>query len=177
VILVSADLRRRRIERMFQATSSPGLVEVLLQQASWGEVAWEGGVSNLVLIPSGSRPSNPPELLGSNQMVDLLEQLRRAADYVIIDACPLLPVADAAVLVPACDGVLFVASAKKATRKDISHAQEQLATLDATIIGATLLDAPEEEVAEMYGRRYHDVDEDDGGRSPRRFHLLTRGGR
>ncbi|HXJ66873.1 MAG TPA: polysaccharide biosynthesis tyrosine autokinase [Actinomycetota bacterium] len=173
VILVSADLRRPRIERMFQSPSSPGLVDVLLQQASWDQVAQRADAPNLLLIPSGSRPSNPPELLGSGDMVDLLDELRQTADYVLIDACPLLPVTDAAVLVPACDGVLFVASAKKATRKNIVHAQEQLATLDANILGAALLDAPEEEVGTQYGPAYGETEE----RPVRRFRLLTRGGR
>jgi Mrp family chromosome partitioning ATPase len=106
-------------------------------------------------------------------MVELLDELRRAADYVIIDACPLLPVADAAVLVPACDGVLFVANAKKATRKNIARAQEQLATLDATVLGAALLDASEEEVTPAYGRTYDGEDRT----TQRRFRLLSRSGR
>jgi capsular exopolysaccharide synthesis family protein len=173
VIIVSADLRRPRIERMFESPSSPGLVEVLLQQSKWNQVAQPAGTPNLLLLPSGSRPSNPPELLGSNEMVELLDELGQTADYVLIDACPLLPVTDAAVLVPACDGVLFVASAKKATRKNIAHAQEQLATLDANVLGATLLDAPEEEVAPQYGPAYGESED----RPVRRFRLLTRGGR
>jgi len=169
VVIVSADLRRPRIERMFQSPSSPGLVEVLLEQSTWNQVGQVVDAPNLLLLPSGSRPSNPPELLGSNAMVELLDELRETADYVLVDACPLLPVTDAAVLVPACDGVLFVASAKKATRKNIAHAQEQLATLDANILGAALLDAPEEEVGQ-YGPSYSELED----RPERRFRLLTR---
>jgi succinoglycan biosynthesis transport protein ExoP len=145
VILVSADLRRPRLEEMFLTTVEVGLVEVLLEQVPWTDAVLETGVPNLRLLPSGSQPGNPTELLGSNSMVALIQGMRREADYIIVDAGPLLPVADALAIVPACDAVLFVASARKATRGTMARAREQLARVDATVLGAVLLDAREEE--------------------------------
>jgi capsular exopolysaccharide synthesis family protein len=150
VILVSADLRRPRLEDIFQAPNAPGLVDVLLEQIPWSDAVLETGVPNLGLLSSGSSPSNPTELVGSSRMVELIRDMRRQSDYVVVDTGPLLPVADASATVPACDGVLFVASEKKATRGNMVRSREQLARVDANVLGAVLLDSHEEDVPSAY---------------------------
>ncbi|MFN2589242.1 MAG: polysaccharide biosynthesis tyrosine autokinase [Actinomycetota bacterium] len=150
VVLVSADLRRPRLEEIFGLPKEFGLVDVLMQLASPRSALQPTGIENLLLLPSGPAPSNPAELLGSSTMSSMLAELRHFADFVLLDSAPLLPVTDAAVLVPSSDAVLYVADARSATRGDIKEARRQLERVDARVIGAALLNAPPETFA-AYG--------------------------
>jgi Mrp family chromosome partitioning ATPase len=81
------------------------------------------------------------ELLGSSDLTEFIQDLRHQVDYVLVDATPLLPVADAAALVPACDAVLMVAKARSATHADLLEARQQLERMHATTLGAVLINA------------------------------------
>jgi capsular exopolysaccharide synthesis family protein len=138
VILVSADLRKPRLHRFFRAQNGTGLTNVLAGERNALEVLNWVGVENLRLLPSGPVPGNPAELLGSEAMESLLRELRDAADFVLIDAAPVLPVADAMTLTPFVDAVLFVADARRTTRGAIAQARHQLDQVNARVIGTVL---------------------------------------
>ncbi|MFN2490078.1 MAG: polysaccharide biosynthesis tyrosine autokinase [Actinomycetota bacterium] len=138
VILVSADLRKPRLHRFFKAQNGMGLTNVLAGEKNALEVLNWVGVENLRLLPSGPVPGNPAELLGSDAMETLLRELQEAADFVVIDAAPVLPVADAMTLTPLVDAVLFVADARRTTRGSIDQARQQLDQVNARVIGTVL---------------------------------------
>jgi capsular exopolysaccharide synthesis family protein len=138
VILVSADLRKPRLHRFFRSQNATGLTNVLAGEKSALEVLNWVGVENLRLLPSGPVPGNPAELLGSEAMENLLRELREAADFVLIDAAPVLPVADAMTLTPLIDAVLFVADARRTTRGAIQQARHQLDQVNARVVGTVL---------------------------------------
>jgi Mrp family chromosome partitioning ATPase len=79
-------------------------------------------------------------MLQSEQMGQVLAELRERADFVLIDSAPALVVADALALAPFVDGVLFVADADKTTRGAVDHARDQLEQVGATLVGAVLND-------------------------------------
>jgi capsular exopolysaccharide synthesis family protein len=138
-VLVGADLRRPRAHRFFNIDSDgAGLSTVLAGEHRPWEAAVNVGVDGLRLFPGGPIPGNPVELLGSEAMSRLIVQLRGAADFIIIDAAPVLPVADALALASFADGVLFVADSEKTGRGAIVHAREQLEQVNANIIGCVL---------------------------------------
>lgn len=138
VILVSADLRKPRLHRFFRSQNGTGITNVLAGEKSALEVLNWVGVENLRLLPSGPVPGNPAELLGSDAMESLLAELQEAADFVLIDAAPVLPVADAMTLTPLTDAVLFVADARRTTRGAIEQARHQLDQVNARVIGTVL---------------------------------------
>ena len=138
VILVSADLRKPRLHRFFRSQNGVGLTNVLAGEKNALEVLNWVGVENLRLLPSGPIPGNPAELLGSEAMESLLRELQDAADFVLIDAAPVLPVADAMTLTPLADAVLFVADARRTTRSTIAQARQQLDQVNARVIGTVL---------------------------------------
>lgn len=138
VILVSADLRKPRLHRFFRAQNGLGLTNVLAGERNALEVLSWVGVENLRLLPSGPVPGNPAELLGSDAMDSLLRELRDASDFVLIDAAPVLPVADAMTLTPFVDAILFVADARRTTRGAIAQARQQLDQVNARVIGTVL---------------------------------------
>src|SRR6266542_4138614 len=143
VVLLSADVRQPRLERVFgiDGPRPPGFTDVLANGdaiSSPLQVAWSVG-SNLTVVPAGSDPDSSAELLDSKTVSRFIDDLRADADFVLIDAAPLLPVADAATVVSACDAVLLVADARSATRANVMEARQQLDRMNARVLGAVLV--------------------------------------
>jgi polysaccharide biosynthesis transport protein len=144
VTIVSADLRKPRVHEFFGVPASPGLVDVLQGRASLASVL--KGLTmpmmpsevSIRFLPSGAVPDNPAELLGSAAMGELLADLERASDLVLIDAPPILPVTDALVLAPRTGGALVVIGSRSATVATVSSARQQLDKVGAQVLGAVL---------------------------------------
>ena len=138
VIVVSADLRKPRLHLFFRLDNTIGVTNVLTGEVSPRQALRTTDIENLQLLGSGPIPHNPAELLASDAMKSLLEKLREAADFVLIDAPPVIAVADPIAMVPLIDGVLFVADAKTSTRGMIEQACRQLGQVNANLSGAIL---------------------------------------
>ncbi|MDQ5873800.1 MAG: polysaccharide biosynthesis tyrosine autokinase [Actinomycetota bacterium] len=140
VIIVSADLRKPRLNNFFSTRAPKGLTNVLAGECRATEalVPVSAAASNLRLLPSGPIPGNPAELLGSEAMRKLIAELRGAADFVLIDVAPILAVADGMTLAPMVDSVLFIADAAQATGGGIQQARSQLDQVNARVVGAVL---------------------------------------
>lgn len=95
-------------------------------------------VDSLFLLPSGSLPPNPSELLGSERMSFLLSHLRKRFDLIIIDTPPILPASDALLLAPQVDGVIFMTKAGLMNRDLVAKAVDQLRHAKANILGVVL---------------------------------------
>ena len=132
VILIDADMRKPSQHRLFDVPKAPGLTDALL--AAVQPEPQHTFVENLRLIPSGKIPPNPSELLGSQRMRQLLDDLQSAADIVIIDAPPLLPVTDAQVLSTQVDGTLLLVNAG-INRSAVIRAVEALDRVNARLLG------------------------------------------
>jgi protein-tyrosine kinase len=136
VILVDADLRAPRIQSLFGLESGPGLAEVLSGQASLDEVLLYVADQRLAILPAGSPPQFPTELLGSAAMRRTLDQLRARFDRVLVDLPAVLPLADVAVASPLSDGIVMVVRAGVTQRPALEQA---LATLEGDrVIGVVL---------------------------------------
>jgi len=140
VIIVSADLRKPRLNNFFNTRAPRGLTNVLAGECRATEalVPVSAAASNLRLLPSGPIPGNPAELLGSEAMRKLIAELRGAADFILVDVAPILAVADAMTLAPMVDSVLFIADAGQATGGGIQQARSQLDQVNARVVGAVL---------------------------------------
>lgn len=135
VVVVDGDLRRPRIASAFNLVPGVGVTNVLSGQAELVDVIQAPTVlPNLSILGSGPTPPNPSELLGTNAMKQLLGTLSAGAT-VLIDAPPLLPVTDAAVLSKAADGVIVVAKAGQTTRDEFERSLKTLQTVQATVLG------------------------------------------
>jgi succinoglycan biosynthesis transport protein ExoP len=107
-ILVEADLRKPRLDKLFGMPNGPGLTSYVSGQADLPSVIEATDIPDLYVILSGPIPSQPVELLGSNRMDEAIAQLRKTFDYVLFDAPPLLLVSDAVALGPMIDAVILV---------------------------------------------------------------------
>src|SRR5690606_21889162 len=108
VLLIDADMRRPRSHELFSLPVEPGLSNLLVGASKASEVVHPSGVENLWVMPAGTTPPNPAELLGSKRFSDLTKSLGGHFDCVIIDTPPVLAVTDAAVVAHKASGVLFV---------------------------------------------------------------------
>jgi len=137
VLIMDADLRRPRIAEYFGLEGAAGLTTVLAGKASVDEVLQRYGTL-LWVLPSGFLPPNPSELLGSQHMADLLNELRDRFETIIVDCPPLLPVTDAAVVAARADGALLLARSRKTTSAQVTTAVKALQSVDARLLGCVL---------------------------------------
>lgn len=137
VCLVDGDLRRPSVADYFGLVGEAGLTTVLIGRARLEEVL-QPVAQSFSAITSGAVPPNPSELLGSERAALLLRELSQRFDMVLVDAPPTLPVADAAVLCAAADGVLLVVHAGKTTRNQVDLAVKNLKQVNARMLGVVL---------------------------------------
>jgi len=137
VLIVDADLRHPSVAGRLGVPDAPGLIDALDTAAS-AKTFVRPVRATLDALPSGLCPPNPSEVLGSQRMTDLLTSLRDAYDVVLIDAAPLLPVTDAAVLASRVDGVLVVVRHGRTRVQDVCAARDALHVVDGRILGSVL---------------------------------------
>lgn len=150
VTLVDADLRRPQQHALFGLDNARGLTSFLAGDERGDLPLLDTGVANLRLLPSGPTLANPLDLLGSQRFADLLARLQAGADVVILDAPPVLAVADAAVLARKVDGVLLVFRAGRTKRDQAAKARALLAKANANLLGAVLTNAKVEPSLQKY---------------------------
>jgi len=138
VCLMECDLRRPTLSWAFQPKTTVGLSDLLADGLSADQAVQPTTVENLWLLPSGVKPPNPAELLGSQKMRALLDQGIDGAELMVLDATPVLPVADASVLAPAVDGVILVVHIGKTPRDAARRAREHLAAVGARVLGVVV---------------------------------------
>lgn len=138
VLLVDVDMRKPTVHHTFELMNGLGLSNVLTRQATISEVANESGTEGLDIITCGPIPPNPAELLSSQMMETVLEEMKKAYDMVIFDSPPLLSVSDAQILSNRCDGTILVINSGITEKDGAVKAKEMLASSKAHIIGAVL---------------------------------------
>lgn len=138
VLLVDADLRRPRVDDYLGLERSVGLTTVLLGIADVNDVLQPWGEDQLYVMTSGQLPPNPSELLGSESMKELVLRLETAFDAVVIDAPPILPVTDAAVLSQQVGGVILVVGSSKVNAQNVQKSLSALAMVEADLLGVVL---------------------------------------
>lgn len=174
VCLVDADLRRPMVNEYLGLERNAGLTTALVGEADVNDLLQPWGADNLYVLTSGRIPPNPSELLGSAEMKDLIMRLEQAFDSVIIDAPPLLPVTDAAVLSQHVGGVVLLVGAQKTKHQDLEKALKALNMVGAKLLGIVVNRLPAkgpDAYAYSYYRREDVADE----RKPARFSMDNQG--
>jgi polysaccharide biosynthesis transport protein len=138
VLLIDADLRKPRLHRVFNLSNREGLVHCLTGGEPLEQLIQPVGVPGLFLLPSGTIPPNPSELLASDRMRELLEVAQRRFDLVIVDTPPLLAVTDASVLGAVVDGVVLCLHAGRVQRAEALASTDRLRVSGARVLGTVL---------------------------------------
>jgi capsular exopolysaccharide synthesis family protein len=127
VLLVDADMRRPGLHRPLRLTNERGLSQVLIGQARVRDVIQRTVDPNLLAITAGRTPPNPSELLASERMKTLLNNLSHGPfDWIVLDTPPVLAVTDAVILAPLVNGVTFVVGSEMTRRRLAERALETI---------------------------------------------------
>ena len=154
VVLVEADLRRPRIADYLSLDSTIGTTTVLIGKVSVEDAMQTYGDTDLDVLTCGPIPPNPSELLQSHAMEKMLTDLRSRYDVIILDAPPLLPVTDAALLATRADGAVVVVRHGRTTRDQLTHALERLEAVDSKALGLVMNMTPARKSQSGYGYGY-----------------------
>lgn len=149
-ILIDADLRKPRIADVFRSESGPeshesGLVDYLAGLSTFEQSSYQHTmISNLTILPSGTIPPNPQELLASKKFNQFLDELKPEFKYIVIDTAPVLPVSDSIILGKVVDAVLVAVKAGSTTIKMTKETIKRLniANVNPTGLVLTQLDKP-----------------------------------
>lgn len=154
-ILVDADLRRSVMRGRYKVTNEEyGLSHYLSGQNDLEDVICSTNAENFYIIFAGPVPPNPSELLGNDNFRDMIEQLRREYDYVIIDTPPLGSVIDGAVVASKCDGAVIVIEAGAVSYKFAQNVKAQLEKTGCRILGCVLNKVDMNKNSSYYGKHY-----------------------
>ena len=135
VALVDADLRRPMVSSYLDVKEGLGVTSVLAGDTTLEQAMTTIDDGRIDVLGSGPIPSNPSELLGSARMTAMLAELAAGHDVVIIDAPPVLPVADALVLVSEVDAVVLVAKVGETTRDRLKQASDAVLQVHGNLVG------------------------------------------
>lgn len=137
VILIDCDLRKPVQHKIF-GKKNRGITNILVEEVPAGEFIQNTQVENLRILTSGPIPPNPSELLGSRKMQELLEYLKTQADYLIIDAPPVIAVTDACVLASRVDGITLIVNSGTVRPEMAQKAKDLLIKANGHVLGVIL---------------------------------------
>ncbi|MGU3473433.1 CpsD/CapB family tyrosine-protein kinase [Paenibacillus sp. D51F] len=137
-LLIDADLRKPSVFQVFSVSNRVGLSTVVSGQCRWVDAIQDTHVEQLDVLPSGPIPPNPSELLASQSMKSLLQELQAQYDIIIFDTPPLLAVTDSLIISSLCQGVILVVQAGKVKSELVRKAKSNLEHVQARILGVVL---------------------------------------
>lgn len=182
VILIDADLRKPRLHKLFsRATNRIGLTNLLLAgDADLESHLQPTDIPGLRLLTTGPLPPNPPDLLNSARMREIVEQLEQSADIVLIDTPP-MAVSDPLIVAGLADAVLLVTLGGRTRSKELTRVIQDLQRSGTPLLGVILNRVDLRGESYYYYQAYYDSDTDTpgpgSGRTPKRNVVVKPGGR
>jgi capsular exopolysaccharide synthesis family protein len=168
VLLIEADLRKPVLDRYFKVSHGKGISGVLAGNVPLEEAVQPTGYNNLYVMVAGVKPPNPAELVASEAMRSVLDNVKRFADFVLVDSPPVLAASDSMALAPMVDGVIIMAGYSKAVRDDARRTRELLRKVEARILGLVINNiSPSTRYGYYHYYYYSPQPEEEGGK--RRF--------
>jgi polysaccharide chain length determinant protein (PEP-CTERM system associated) len=148
-LLIDSDLRRPMLHRLFGRGKEPGLSDVLVGSVDLHAAIQTTHIPNLWILPSGTIPPDPAELIASQKMRDLLFQVKGDFHIIVCDSPPVIAVTDAALLATETDGIALVVHSGKTEEDAVRQTKVLLEQVNANIFGVILNNI---QVDRIYGR-------------------------
>ncbi|MEM7411668.1 MAG: polysaccharide biosynthesis tyrosine autokinase [Myxococcota bacterium] len=158
-LLIDTDLRRPSLYRFFGMGEGTGLADVLAGDASLESAVCASRIEHLDVLPAGTRPPNPAELIESRRLQELIVGLREDYEYVLLDSPPAGGLIDSSLLCGLVDGVLFVVERGRFDLKIVKTALRQLERSGGRLYGVVLNKAPVDERSMLYGYYQYGVED------------------
>lgn len=138
VLIIDCDLRKPTMHHIFNLSNRIGFTNLMMHKFSMHETIRDTSIMNLSVITSGPIPPNPSEMLGSNRMNELLEELKQHYDILIIDTPPALAVTDAQIVSTKVDGVVLVINSGEVKQELALKVKMNMQHVGARILGVVL---------------------------------------
>lgn len=138
VAVVDCNLRNPGLHTVFGVEGSEGLAAYLNGEEETDNLIVYGNLANLSVIPAGRTSISPPDLLGSDKMAALLDELRGTHDLILLDSPPAINYSDARILASQVDGVILVARYGKSKRESIRKVKSLMEQAGSQIIGIAM---------------------------------------
>lgn len=138
VLFIDADLRKPTVHYTFHLKNTVGLSLVLSNQIDVEAAIQQTDVPHLSIMTSGPIPPNPSELLGSQRLQQLIDDMEAKYDWVIFDTSPLLAVTDTQLLANRLDGTILVVDSMNTDKKMAKKAMSLLKSADAKVLGVVM---------------------------------------
>ncbi len=156
-LLIDADLRKSVFSARYGATADDGLpftglADVLSAKGEINDAVYKTNIPNAYVLPVGNYVLNPTPLFGGKIFTAMLDVLKKAFDFIIIDTPPLGRVIDAAIIAPNCNGVMIVVGANEVDYRQVNDAKNQLLRVGANVLGCVLNKVGAEN--QRYGGKY-----------------------
>lgn len=136
VLLLEADLRRPSIASKLGISRTPGLTNLLVSKGNYKEMVQQCALApKLEILTSGDIPPNPSELLASNRMTVLMDQLKNDYDYIVVDLPPVTAVSDALAVSKNLDGAVMVVRSGVSDQTMLKEALRQLEMVSVPVLG------------------------------------------
>lgn len=135
VLIIDCDLRRPNVHNIFKVENSAGLSNIIGKMVDFDDVVHRNVLDNLDILPSGTIPPNPSELLCSVNFTELINKLKDEYDYIIFDTPPIGVVADALLLKDLLAGFVVVLRERSTTHGDVQNIIDSMKLADAKILG------------------------------------------
>ena len=155
VLIMDLDLRRPQQHRFFEARSEGGMADVLTSNLDIESVTHESSFTNISYITSGAIPPNPTELLSSGNLLHVLSQLQQRYDVVLIDAPPVLALADALEISSSVEATIFVIESSKNTTHALQNALQRVSDASNMMLGVLLTKFDAKQSGYAYDYTYH----------------------
>ena len=138
-LLIDCDFRKPKVHSIFKQDRYPGICDVFYTEIDYKEVIRKSETNNFSYITCGTLPPNPSEILGSEQMYNLIKKLENEYDIIVIDSPPFLSVTDAEILFNVTDGAILVSRAGKTNRDAFFKTYNKLKSINTHKLLGTVL--------------------------------------
>lgn len=154
VLLIDADLRHPTQHRLFNVVNKIGLSDIIINNSNWRDYVLNTNIEKLDIITAGRIPPNPSELLGSNKMGELIKEVKKEYDMILVDNSPILLVPDPISISKHMDGIILVARYNFTIVDAIINTQNALKIAGVPLIGAILNNVSKDSDYYKYGKKY-----------------------
>ena len=155
VLLIDCDMRNPTVHKNFNLSSKVGLSSCISMGTALSDAVQKTSIEGLYALTGGVIPPNPSELLGSEQMKNVLQRAKEQYDYVLIDTPPVMPVTDALIVGRFVDGMILVIASAEVKVEMARDVKNQLVNAGANILGVVLNKVRSEHHGYGYGYYYY----------------------
>lgn len=160
VLLIDSDLRRPKIHKIFMMSNRTGLTNLIAAHDDSAKYIRLSEIPGLEILPSGTIPPNPSELLSSNSFLQFIHEVSEVYDIILMDAPPVGNVTDAAIISAFVDGTILVVNSGRVAIDALKRSKELLANVNAKILGVVLNNLDKHTGGNYYYYQYDYYDED-----------------